>query len=436
MLRCLSSLLEGFFSSAMALEDIVYVICEGSSGPLSICGWVVSLPGDDAVVGTSTKATAGLAHTAKAKQGEHEISFVRVPLSAVTEQPPSGWKGVKPRDLPPSKACVAAWKTLGKGGAELESSGAEMPRTSKAPGRARRSLKEDLKDLQGLWDDEEGDEDETDDEDDARPSTRQRGGSMVAPGAKNKGSDRREKERDEDDLDLRKLVRKGLASGQSPNDLMPLLMMALALDKGESRKKKKSKEAGRDLNLLGFSDSDGSSGDEAGHLGKGMQAVATLHRLHESIRKRPRRIIQQFEAEVARELGVIPGQPWTLNDWVRRQSWGKFKGLQRAAVQDVEVYELLRNGEAAAAAAQVIQNLKSKVQCVLQGGDWQTAWLLTGLEDPLSKKEFAGSKQEMAIVSSYVKALHDLKKKVREGHAAAAGGGDEDGDAQASGSRK
>ncbi|CAE7920809.1 unnamed protein product, partial [Symbiodinium necroappetens] len=298
----------------MALEDSVYVICEGSSGPLSICGWVVSLPGDDAVVGTSTKATAGLAHTAKAKQGEHEISFVRVPLSAVTEQPPSEWKGVKPRDLPPSKACVAAWKTLGQGGTELESSGAEMPRTSKAPGRARRSLKEDLKDLQGLWDDEEGDEDETDDEDDARPSTRPRGSSMLAPGAKNKDSDRREKERDEDDLDLRKLVRKGLASGQSPNDLMPLFMMSLALDKSEGRKKKKSKEAGR--------------------LGKGMQAVATLHRLHESIRKRPRRIImQQFEAEVARELGVIPGQPWTLNDWVRRQSWGPKPQPQDADVQ-------------------------------------------------------------------------------------------------------
>ncbi|CAE7246419.1 unnamed protein product [Symbiodinium sp. CCMP2592] len=361
----------------MALEDIVYVICDSQKGPVSLCGWIVGLPGADAVIGTSVKATIGLPQTAKGKQGEHEVSFVRVPLAAVTEQAPVGWTGLRPKDLPPLRPCQAAWKAVEKGGAELES--------------------------------------------------------ILAPGQTAKSRSSRESREEGGDLDMRKMIRKGLAEGQSPNELMPLMLMTLALEKGEGRRKKKGKEAGRDLNLLGFSDSDDSD-EEAGHLGKGMQAVATLHRLHECIRKRPRRIIQQFEAEVVRELGVTAGQPWTLNDWVKRQSWGKFKGLQRAAVQDVEVYELLRNGESAAAAAQVIQNLKSKVQCVLQGGDWQTAWLLAGLEDPLTKKEFAGSKQEMAIISSYVKALADLKKKVREGHSAGSAA-DEDGDGMAAAPR-
>ncbi|CAE7224096.1 unnamed protein product [Symbiodinium sp. CCMP2592] len=401
----------------MALEDIVYVICDSQKGPVSLCGWIVGLPGADAVIGTSVKATLGLPQTATGKQGEHEVSFVRVPLAAVTEQAPAGWTGLRPKDLPPLRPCQAAWKAIEKGGAELESSGAEMPRSTKAAGKSRGSLKEDLKSLQGLWKDEEDeDEDETDDEEDDFPRSRRKS-RVLPPGQTAKSRSSRESREEGGDLDMRKMIRKGLAEGQSPNELMPLMLMTLALEKGEGRRKKKGKEAGRDLNLLGFSDSDDSD-EETGHLGKGMQAVATLHRLHECIRKRPRRIIQQFEAEVVRELGVTAGQPWTLNDWVKRQSWGKFKGLQRAAVQDVEVYELLRNGESAAAAAQVIQNLKSKVQCVLQGGDWQTAWLLTGLEDPLTKKEFAGSKQEMAIISSYVKALADLKKKVREGHSA------------------
>ncbi|CAE7273945.1 rluB [Symbiodinium sp. CCMP2592] len=392
----------------MALEDIVYVICDSQKGPVSLCGWIVGLPGADAVIGTSVKATLGLPQTAKGKQGEHEVSFVRVPLAAVTEQAPAGWTGLRPKDLPPLRPCQAAWKAVEKGGAELESSGAEMPRSTKAAGKTRGSLKEDLKSLQGLWKDEEDeDEDETDDEEDDFPRSRRKS-RVLPPGQTAKSRSSRESREEGGDLDMRKMIRKGLAEGQSPNELMPLMLMTLALEKGEGRRKKKGKEAGRDLNLLGFSDSDDSD-EETGHLGKGMQAVATLHRLHECIRKRPRRIIQQFEAEVVREPGVTAGQPWTLNDWVKRQSWGKFKGLQRAAVQDVEVYELLRNGESAAAAAQVIQNLKSK--------------------------EFAGSKQEMAIISSYVKALADLKKKVREGQSAGSAA-DEEGDGMAAAPRK
>ena len=80
---------------------------------------------------------------------------------------------------------------------------------------------------------------------------------------------------------------------------------------------------------------------------------------------------------------------------------------------DAAAYELLRNGDYEIAAAQLV-NMKAKQQAVIQQGDWSSAWLLTGLPDPLQRREFAGSKQEMAVVSGYLKAIHDLKKKVRE----------------------
>lgn len=91
----------------------------------------------------------------------------------------------------------------------------------------------------------------------------------------------------------------------------------------------------------------------------------------------------------------------------------------RTAVQDAQAYELLRAGHTDSAAAQLVQNMKSKLQSVLSGGDWETAWLLTGIQDPLSKKEWAGSREEMAIISGYVSSLHKLKRKMKEAGAAA-----------------
>jgi hypothetical protein len=103
-----------------------------------------------------------------------------------------------------------------------------------------------------------------------------------------------------------------------------------------------------------------------------------------------------------------------VKDYLKKQSWGKFKGLYRCAVMDAVAYEMLRSGQAEAATAQLVQNMKAKMQAVIQGGDWASAWLLTGIPDPLVKKEFAGSKQEMAVVSGYLEALHKLRKKVKD----------------------
>ena len=145
-----------------------------------------------------------------------------------------------------------------------------------------------------------------------------------------------------------------------------------------------------------------------------MKAVVTLHRLHRRIKRRPGSICKKFEKEITTELGIVPGQPWTLRQWLAKQPWGKFRGIYRCAIQDAIAYEYLRNGQHEVAAAQLAQNMKSKIQSVLQGGDWSAAWLLTGIADPLTKKEWGGTQEEMAVVSEYVNALAKLKKKVKE----------------------
>ena len=78
------------------------------------------------------------------------------------------------------------------------------------------------------------------------------------------------------------------------------------------------------------------------------------------------------------------------------------------------VYELLRNHRYEEATAQLAQNMKSKVQSAIQLGDWSSAWLLTGIPDPMGKKEWGGTKEEMAVVSEYINSLAKLRKRVKE----------------------
>ena len=100
------------------------------------------------------------------------------------------------------------------------------------------------------------------------------------------------------------------------------MMMAMLLDKG--KKKKKDKASGSS-ELLG-----GSSSDEEGESdlrAKGLRAVSTLNKLHEQIKKKPEKVCRLFEREVIEELGVVPGQAWTLRDYIRKQPWGSSRGF-------------------------------------------------------------------------------------------------------------
>ena len=59
-----------------------------------------------------------------------------------------------------------------------------------------------------------------------------------------------------------------------------------------------------------------------------------------------------------------------------------------------------------------MQSLKAKHQLCLDGGRWDSAWLLTGCEDRTSRTAFAGSDQEMSRIAAYRKAMRELKGKI------------------------
>ena len=78
-----------------------------------------------------------------------------------------------------------------------------------------------------------------------------------------------------------------------------------------------------------------------------------------------------------------------------------------------EVLQSLLTGNPDRAALSVTQLLSATHQVALGGGEWQTAWLLLDMADPLERPRFGGEVQELETVAAYVRAMRDLEKKGR-----------------------
>ena len=400
----------------MEVGDVGYFLCHGDSGSLAVTSWIVQLDDGECIAATKPAAVRGVPNQAVGKAHGLEVAFVRIPSSSVALEAPEGWKGLKLKEIPGLVTALEAWKKVAS--SELSCSGTELPR-KQAKGRTR--VEEELKGLgrlfrrPGLGDDEEDEDEEGVDDSVGGDSVFLRPGPASSTRKPERPGKSKAKETSLPEVDMQQLLIQAIAAGKSTNDLMPLLMLNLLQDRKKS--KARATRGSSSHELLGGSSSD-ESADEGDIKGRGMKAVVTLNKLHDQIRKHPRRVCEIFEKEARDELGIVAGQSWTLKDYMKKQPWGKFKGIYRCAIQDAAAYELLRAGKSDEAAAQLVQNMKSKIQSTLQGGDWQTAWLLTGLPDPMMKKDFAGTREEMAVVSGYMEAIHKLKKRVKDAQAA------------------
>ena len=407
--------------------ETVWFSCRIADGSVRIKGIVVQVDGDSCVVGCSSDTVKSISYKFIPAE-DQSVAFVKIPIGAVSTNAPTGWKKNVGGHPPVFSDASALWKKADLA-APLESSEAEMPGQSKAAGSAPASsqkLQGDLARMSAdLWGGDGASsspsEASSSDEEDATPF--KTGQKHLPPGAssmraRKKASSEKSKSKSKE-VDLGAMMAQGMASGASPSELMPMMMMAYMVQQQGKQDKKSRKHRRREDLLSGGSSSESSDDDEPGSR-SGLKSVVALQRLHRQVQRHPQRVIRQFEKELVEELGVVEGQAWSVKDWLRKQSWGKFKGMYRAAIMDAAVYELLRSGDHQAAAAQTIQNMKAKLQSVLQGGDWTTAWVLTGLPDPLSKKEWAGSKEEMAVVTGYISSLHKLRKKVKDAQQTAA----------------
>ncbi len=408
--------------------EVVFLICRGKVGKIRVRGTLIE-EGEDGnvVLAISPDLAAEIPQSAnREKVGESGVGFIKVPAHSISSSTPAGW-GTSVGGSPPKlEKALPIWDRLSKE-VGLQSSEAEAVenRPREAASSKQRTLEKELLQMsQELWKNQSSDSGTSDSEDD--PPRARSSGRHLAPGAGavNKPKSKRVEE-DNSGAEMSALMQKmmveQLGKGSSPSDLMPMMMMQMLMNQQQKDGSKKSKHRRRrreEEEDRGTSSSGSSSNEDLPRDG-GMKAVVALNRLHKRIRRRPKSIIREFEKDLVEDLGVVAGQAWSLRDWLKKQPWGKFKGLYRCAVQDAIAYEMIRNGDHDAAGAQIIQNLKAKLQAVLAGGDWSAAWLLTGIQDPLSKREWAGSREEMAIISGYTNSLHKLKKKVKEASAAA-----------------
>ena len=172
------------------------------------------------------------------------------------------------------------------------------------------------------------------------------------------------------------------------------------------------------------------SGRAATSLGK---AMAGMVRHRARIKEQPRKIVDEFRSDAMLELNIRAGEPWAYPDLAKRISWGHFQGLQRCYLLFANVLDLLDQGQSLQAQALTCQSMKAVHQCVLNNGSWKLGWPLTGLQDPLQRRKFAGSAAELELMADFIRAEDEVEKKSRNptGNAIKTSDGEEDEDAKA-----
>ncbi|CAE8639344.1 unnamed protein product, partial [Polarella glacialis] len=347
--------------------------------------------------------------------GECKVVFFRLDASCLRLERPALWKTVlalqpwpRVRDIISAYNGTETAAPIGDSSDELRPARAPPPPpVATSASKTTPGISQLLAGLTGVWPSMAGagevEDSSSEDEDGAS-------GEEVAKrpeGRKKSGKEQKGKEEKQPDP-LATILSAGLSGGNL--SLQDILIARLLQDLNPKTAKKSIKKDSDGSDSGSDDDLDGSL------LKKGLSHMRNLNRLKQRVKTRPRRIWRKFEDSVKEDLGIGPGEPWTLRSWSRRINWGKFKGLRRCMEMQISVYELLKAGAADVARAQTVQNIKALHQSVLSGGDWTTAWLLTGLTDPTQRREFAGDEGEMSAIASYLGAMAELKKKLKPAH--------------------
>ena len=78
--------------------------------------------------------------------------------------------------------------------------------------------------------------------------------------------------------------------------------------------------------------------------------------------------------------------------------------------------------------------MKAVHQAVLNNGSWKLGWPLTGIQDPLAHRKFAGSASELELMADFVRAEEEVEKRFKNsnggGNLVVSDGDNEDGDSK------
>lgn len=197
-------------------------------------------------------------------------------------------EGSKKEDnLPSLDACKKAWAKVDS--QTVKSSDAEAATGSE---RGKKDLQFDMEQLQQLLGRENGSSGSSSSDSESEMETRARAAHFLPPG---RGSLPKERNKSAE-VDVSQLMLR-----QAPSELMPLMMMSMLASQSSKNKCKR-----RGLFFQGHRKSKGG----------GLSSPPS-----QACEKAPR----PRAKEMTHDLGVIPGQAWSVRDYLRKQQWGKFK---------------------------------------------------------------------------------------------------------------
>eukprot|EP00971_Amphidinium_carterae_P180741 3585052-Amphidinium_carterae.1 len=119
--------------------------------------------------------------------------------------------------------------------------------------------------------------------------------------------------------------------------------------------------------------------------GGGSKGIQAMLRLSRAIEKNPSKWCQTVDEAAWRALGCdVTGQPWSMMTYgAQRIRFGRLADHQRMWTMLSSLHSLHRAGNHAMVGARIGQCLKSVEASVALGGNWDMAWLYTGLPDPI-----------------------------------------------------
>ena len=156
--------------------------------------------------------------------------------------------------------------------------------------------------------------------------------------------------------------------------------------------------------------SDSDSGDSV--RGKVAGAVRGLRSIKRRLKYSPKKVVRRFRRQVKASLGAEDGRTWQYADYWKRISWQGLWDLRRVYWILAEVMGLMDRDEMDRGHAMIAQTMIALEQVAINRGNWEAAWPLLGVEDPLGRRMFAGDERDMERVASYLTEMSSLRVRL------------------------
>ena len=280
--------------------EIAYFVAKGAEGLIArVTGKVVETKGDTVVVATRPCDVKGIPnHLLASAPGDHtEITFLRIPASSCVYSRPPVWLACDPGQLPDSDLGC-----MGRAWPRSVSSEAEKPHVEKKGVHARAQKPSFVRGLGPLQRHVSG-------EGLGEGQLRQRGPGPAKSEPEASASGRRQFFIPRASLRPEK---------EQPKKCFSTRYHADTVGEGDLR----GQEPSRPHALP----------DDELHDGPALQGVEEKPSGTEAD--------QEASAEDLQwRMGIVRGQSWTVRDYLKKQNWGKFKGIYRCAMMDAQAYE-------------------------------------------------------------------------------------------------